>query len=102
MIKTVEEIMAANAARGDLWFAPDTMAFWDTYVSPWTLPDAFGGAYFITRETDPSSDASMWTVRYAMASGEVISVGDFMAHASAEEAKVAARAEWNDAHAPEG
>lgn len=84
---TMQEIRAANAAHGHKWFTPDTFAFFGTVVEAGPI----GGCLFITSEKPPRGPRA-YSVRVAYDTGEVETVGDFLAYATKAEAGRAARA----------
>ncbi len=87
--RNLDEVKGRNAARGDYWFSPDTLAFFESRI-PNEIIVAGEGAYFVSRETNPSK-VTMWTVRYADESGRVNTVGEFFAHSTKAEAVKAAQ-----------
>lgn len=67
----------ANRARGSHWFDPDTMRFFNSRIeSP-----LIAGRYFVTSEQMPDTPRA-FTLREALPTGEVVTVGGFLAHDS--------------------
>ena len=82
--KTVNGIRKANAERNDQWFSPDTMAWWSGTVSE----KLHGGCMFVSSEKPPGGTRG-YTIRVALADGEIESVTElrhFRRKADAENA----------------
>jgi hypothetical protein len=79
---TIDQIKADN----ERWFSPDTMAFFNSEITPGVWP-VEGGAYFVTSEQphvyEGEQEPRRWTVRFARDGGQYIAtVGGFRAHAT--------------------
>jgi hypothetical protein len=86
--RTIAEIKSANAALGQTWFAPAEMRWFGSRV----LDGVIGGRFFITSERPPAStEPRAYTVREAHPSGTISTVGDFMGHRTAAQARAAAK-----------
>lgn len=86
---TIDEIKAANAARGDFWFSPDTMRFFRSRI----VGKVMFGHYFVTSEKSNDYDAKRrYTVRYAHDDGEVTTIGEFRQWNTPDQARAAIRA----------
>lgn len=94
-LQTVKEANDAYAQREGraYWFAPDAMSFFAT-----TFPDGqalIQGCLFITGETYRRDDPAFpvrYTVRRALDSGKIDTVGTFQGYDTAEQARAAALA----------
>lgn len=89
-MSTLREIQSAHEKTGGFWFAPATLEWWRTKFSERVM-SAPHGAYFLTRETNPSG-VRMWSVRYASDEGEISTVGEFFSYVSEGDAWRAAQA----------
>lgn len=89
MYKTITDIKRANRLAGFHFFDQDTMRFFRSRI----LDGVIGDGYFITSERgcDPSA-SRRYTVRYCDANGRMHTIGEFMQHATASQARAAARA----------
>lgn len=65
----LKEVRKANAARGDRWFDSETLAWWNGTVSN----RLHGGCLFVSSE-QPTGGTRGYTVRLALADGEIESV----------------------------
>ena len=80
-------IRAANAEIGHHFFDAGTMRFFNSHI----VAGPFGGRYFVTSERCGDSDPRRFTIRMALDSGEVDTVGDFQEFATLEAATAEAR-----------
>ena len=75
---TIQQIVAANKAKGAHFFAADTMRYWNSTI----LPEVYGGRYFLTHEayidpSDESGDQDMgYAIRRADDDGSIDTIGD--------------------------
>lgn len=94
MYTTIAEMHAKNRAAGQLWFEPETLAFFSSKIHTPLYPVA-EGAYFVTTEQAPPSQdyrpAAMHSVRFMDASGKVETVGDFQEYGLLSDALTAAK-----------
>jgi hypothetical protein len=82
---TLSEFIKFNHDKGLNWFEAETMRFFGTRISNW---DCISGL-FITSEQPPHS-TRMYSVRQALwDTGQVVTLGEFMAYKSLREAKTA-------------
>lgn len=92
-MKTMADIKAANrerAARDDraYWFAPDAMRFFNTRIH---TRRPIGGRYFVTSERMDERFPWRYSLREALPSGQIDTVGEFQQFATEEEANAHAR-----------
>lgn len=66
--ESVEEIIAANEAVGQVWFSPNTMTFFDGQVDD----EIFGGRLFVSSEKPPGNKRE-YRVRVADDTGRIAS-----------------------------
>jgi hypothetical protein len=86
---SIEEIKAANEAKGDNWFSPNTLRFFKSEV----YPEVYGERYFVTSEKNDGYGYSyprLYSVRIANEDGSIDTVGEFQAYGSLREARRAA------------
>ena len=86
---TMQQVIDANKAAGHHWFERPTMRFLRTRLCPNTvkgLPD--GGALFVTSECGPDR-VRRYSVRRALPTGGIDTVGAFQAYATRSAALVA-------------
>lgn len=84
---SIGDIQRANAEAGQHYFEPDTMRFFSSRVSA----GVHGGRYFVTGERRGFDDyRRAYTVRIALDSGHVETVGEFLAYSSSAAAHRAA------------
>ena len=82
---TLSEFIKFNHDKGLHWFEPNAMRFFGTRISHW---DCISGL-FITSEQPPYS-TRMYSVRQALwDTGQVVTLGEFMAYKSLRKAKTA-------------
>ena len=89
----IADARKANAATGRFFFSPDTLRFFNSEIES----ELMAGALFITSERPPESmRPAVWngerrfTLRAALASGDVATVGAFGAYPSKAKARKAA------------
>lgn len=87
---SLHQFRMINREAGFHFFAQGTLSFFRSRI----LGDMLPGDLFITSERgcDPGA-ARRYTVRHARQDGRVDTVGEFMAYATAREARAAARRE---------
>jgi hypothetical protein len=78
---TIGAIKALNKAKGQYFFEPATLRFFDSKIEP-RVYEGSGGVYFVTSEqfhgSNGSSNPRKWTVRrFYPVTGEVDTVGQF-------------------------
>ena len=89
MFKTMSDVRAKNKKIGHHFFDRDTMAFWDSKVES----GLFRGTYFITSEKHGTNGKPrQFTIRQALRTGEVITVGKGREYTSLELAREAVKA----------
>jgi hypothetical protein len=92
MLKSIDEIVAANVSAGGFWFSEETMRFFDSKVYEHVTP-VEDGAYFVTSEQAPRSGdyfpARLFSVRRAYDNGKIVTVGGFQAYSTLSDALVA-------------
>ena len=91
--ETIQEIKEANlhyAKENDraYWFDESTMNFFNTEVVTGVLDDRF----FITSETPSGHDDIKYTVRAALPTGRIETVGPFHGYSSVFDAKLGLKA----------
>jgi len=86
---SVEEIVKANEAVGQVWFRKDTMDFWGTRVYGQIFPTD-DGAYFVTSDKSADGNRRLWSVRFCNRDGRVSTIS-FQTHGSATAALNEAR-----------
>lgn len=78
MFYTIEQIKQANRARGNNWFARDTMRYFRTRIMSRVFPCG-DGALFVTSDRHPCRAG--WCRRYSIrrvdAAGDIHTVGEF-------------------------
>ena len=88
----IAAVKRANAAAGQHFFSPATVRYFSSRVESKLID----GRYFVTSEQyEPSEgppDPRRYTVREALPSGHVTTVGEFQQHATLDAALAAARA----------
>jgi hypothetical protein len=77
-----------NEDLGHHFFERDTMRFFNSKV----VSGLYAGRFFITSERAPHANAAKCTIRQAMPSGSIQTVGDFQQYHSIEDAREVARA----------
>ena len=88
--RSIDDIEHANERSGGHYFEPSTMRFFNSRV----LDGVYGGRYFITSERcDWGGDyARSYSLREALPSGRIETVGEFQQFATARAARKAAEA----------
>jgi hypothetical protein len=76
-ISKIDTIRQRNRAAGQYFFSPGAMRFFDSIV----YPEVYGGRYFITSERAPGFKRK-FTIREALDSGEIKTVGKFQQYSS--------------------
>lgn len=88
---SMADVKRANREHGHYFFEPDTLRFFDSRVGR-TL---YGGRYFVTSEQFHDgrgySAPRMYTIREALPSGEIKTVGEFQEYETSAEANRVAR-----------
>lgn len=56
-----KKIVKAN----ELWFAPDTISFWNSHIHVRSLTPAYRGWLFVTSEDNADRSKTLFSVRYA-------------------------------------
>jgi len=86
--QTIADVRAANKAAGQRWFERKTMRFFQSRIES----ALYGGRYFITSEQCPGTGhARKYSIREALPTGEVETVGEFQQYRHIEDAREAAR-----------
>lgn len=78
-------VIRANREAGQFFFAPDSLAFWNSEIGN----DLYHGHYFITSERANETDPKRYTVRFARSDGRIRELGDFMQHETEDAARAA-------------
>jgi hypothetical protein len=90
--RNIDDVKAANRARGGCWFDPATLRGFGSRVH-----DAlYGGRFFVTSERRPAgfrteAGPRLYTVREAHGDGSISTVGAFQGYRSRRSAHNAAR-----------
>jgi hypothetical protein len=86
---TINEIKAANKAKGHHWFSEGTMEFFGSQIESGVI----GGRYFVTSEKTGFEDdgTRVFSVRVALDDGSIDTVGEFQEHVTLDSARAAAR-----------
>lgn len=79
----MERIMRANRDAGHHFFEPAAMRFFNSTL----YPHVYVGRYFITGERCNEQQPERFTIRAALAGGQIETVGAFQAYASYEDAE---------------
>ena len=87
MFRTISEVREANAAIGHHWFSRDTMRFFNSRI----VGNLIDGRFFVSSERYDDGSPRLYTIREAMPNGEIETVGEFQAFASADAARRAIR-----------
>lgn len=85
MYRDMLEVKQRNKAIHHRWFEESTMRFFNSRVGD-TL---YAGKYFISSEQFDYKSPRLYTVRIALESGEIDTIGKFQAYTSWESAKCA-------------
>lgn len=83
--ETMDDVRAANKARGHHFFEPGTLRFFRSRIGS----ELHGGRYFITSEQFVGSSgrgARLFTVREVKPDGSCATVGEFQAYATRSQA----------------
>jgi len=86
MFETMRDIKNANHRAGFNWFDAGTMRFFNSRVGT----KVYGGRYFVSSEQN-GDNPRRYTVRKALPSGRIETVGDFGAYKTLGEATKEAR-----------
>lgn len=84
---TIEQIVAANRARGGFFFSEGAMGFFNSVVGSQVVH----GRYFVTGEAMEHDEPRRWAIRWALPDGSIEDVGGFHLHGSRAEALDAAQ-----------
>lgn len=84
--RNLAAVKRANQAAEQFWFTPETLRFFNSRMET----DLIGGRWFVTSET-PGDEPRRFTVREALPSGHIATVGEFRQYASKAEARTAIR-----------
>ena len=87
MFKTIADVRYANQQLGHHWFDRSSMRFFNTTIES----SLYGGRFFITSERMDPRHPKKYTVREALPTGEIKTVGEFHRMTSIEDARDAAR-----------
>lgn len=83
---SMDSVRRANSEGGWYFFSVSTLRFFHSRVSE----RLYGGRYFVTSERGPD-EVRRYTVREALPTGDVVTVGTFQAYASASGAHAACK-----------
>lgn len=86
---TIADVRAANKAAGQHWFERGTMRFFQTRIES----ALYGGRCFITSEQCPigTGHPRLYSIREALPTGRIETVGEFQQYRHIEDAREAAR-----------
>lgn len=88
MFKTMSDVRTKNKEAGFLFFDKDTMKFWDSKVET----GLYRGTYFITSEKNAiAGKPRQYTIRQALKTGDIITVGRGREYSTLESAKDAVK-----------
>ena len=104
MATTITEIKAANKARAEredraYWFEAGAMRFFNSRIESRVF-EGKGGVFFITSEFCHATDPVRYTVRQALPTGEIKTVGSFQQYAWKEDAEDEAQLLAHGTHTP--
>ena len=81
-MNTIQEIKAANAALGHMWFSPGAMRCFKTRLCPSTVRKCWhGGTLFVTSEKGPDG-VRRYSIRRAAGDGSISTMGEFQGYAT--------------------
>lgn len=99
---TLEQIKRANDRHGNHWFSADSMRFFRGKCSEKII----AGRYFVSSEQYSSDSKRLYTIRCALNSGAIETVGQFQGYESQREAEkdlremLAGRSNWPEGFDP--
>jgi hypothetical protein len=85
-LRSIEEVKEANRKAGRFFFSTATMQFFRSRIGG----NLYGGAVFVSSEQPPQGERR-YTVRIALADGDIADIGGFMRYADGVEANRQAR-----------
>ena len=88
MFQSISELKAKNRERGSHFFSPSTMRFFHSRIES----RLYGGRFFITSEQREYTTPRRFTVREALPSGDIRTVGEFHAYVHIADARAVCRA----------
>ena len=86
-LASIEEAKTANAAAGRFWFSTATLAFFRSRI----LPTIYGGCVFVSSEQRGDSGPRRYSVRLALANGDIETLGTFQQYETRQAAVAAAK-----------
>ena len=84
---TIDDVKSANSRAGYKWFTPDTLRFFASRPSK----IVYGHGLFVSSELDFDGTTRRYTVRLALPTGEIETVGEFQQFATSGQAHAFAR-----------